>query len=384
MNLPDLNAEIEWFKGRLRPESDAHGSGIADWTITAEYVPNLAVDGKPCFGAMCSPGNHESRLTPEDIAAKRAHVLMFVPRTVEDMKEFKLTLFHELRHVLYAMIAPYAEKDRAAEENATHSIDNFMKQLEPEELTLFRREMQTPMARAYRAKEGDMPDPIEEEQKPDKPAAQEENSDKKPATAPRDIAAIQADMAKADPADATTLSKLAVELREALIAKGIEASSGPAPEPTPEPKPETMGMKPEEAYARVKQEAEAAAEAKAVKAFADTVEGLTDEQRAMVREMPTVEKAQKLVTTYPRQATGGGATMGMTTKPSAAGSNAPTVRERALQASPEVLARVNRAASNEDTAGLHLDVPGHILAWSPADWLKEQYGAFKRAQKGAA
>lgn len=376
MNLPELNGEIQWFKDRLRPESDEYGNGIADWTITSEYVPDLTIEGRPCFGAMCSPGDHNSCLTPDDIAAKRAHVLVFVPRTVEDMKEFKLTLFHELRHVLYAMIAPYAEKDRAAEENATHSIDNFMKQLEPEELTLFRREMQTipPMARSYRAKEGDMPDPIEEK-KPDKP---EENGEKKPTMQVRSVQEIEADLIKAVLAVQPT-DELAKEL---VAAKALAQSASPAPE-TPEPQPEvTMGMKPEDAYARGKKEAEAAAEAKAVKAFAATVEGLSDDQRAMVREMPTVEKAQALVKTYPRLA---GATMGMTAPLRATtASNAPTVRQRAMQADPDVLARVNRAASNEDTAGLHLDVPGHSLAWSPTGWLKEQYGAFKRPQKGAA
>lgn len=64
--------------------------------------------------------------------------------------------------------------------------------------------------------------------------------------------------------------------------------------------------------------------------------------------------------------------------------NQKSVRERALEADPEVLARVRSATSNKDTLGLHLDTPGHIVVWSPTDLLKEQYGAFKRGRQGAA
>lgn len=296
MNLPDLPTELQWFKDRLRPDDSRMGNGIADWTITAEYVPNLTIDGRQCYGAMCSPEDHNSCLTPEDIEAKRAHVLMFVPESIDDMKEFKITLFHELRHVLYSMIAPYAEKDRAAEENATHSIDNFMKQLTPEELTLFRRAMKTdPMARAYRAEDGTMPDVTEDKDKkePDKPAAQE--------GAPRDIAAIQADMAKADPNDSATLSKLAVELREALIAKGIEAQSGGVAAP-PAPPPE-MGMEPEKAYAR---QAEAKAQREAANAFVDALDGVPDDKKAFLREQGTIAGVKKALAFLPKN----GATLG--------------------------------------------------------------------------
>jgi hypothetical protein len=65
-----------------------------------------------------------------------------------------------------------------------------------------------------------------------------------------------------------------------------------------------------------------------------------------------------------------------------AGGGKMSVRERALQASPEVMARVKRATSEEDTGGLALDVPGHVLAWSPTEFLKEHYAAFGRAQNG--
>lgn len=61
-----------------------------------------------------------------------------------------------------------------------------------------------------------------------------------------------------------------------------------------------------------------------------------------------------------------------------------SVRERALDADPAVLARIRPATSDEDTLGLHLDEPGHIVVWSPSELLREQYGAFKRAQKRGA
>ena len=99
--------------------------------------------------------------------------------------------------------------------------------------------------------------------------------------APRDIGAIQADMAKADPTDAALLAKLAVELREALIQKGIEAQGGgdPASQPAPVAPPE-MGMKPEEAYQRK-------VNVEAVRAFVDMLE-VSDDKKAYLRKQPTI------------------------------------------------------------------------------------------------
>jgi hypothetical protein len=293
MNLPDLNKELEWFKERLRPEDPRHGNGVADWTITAEYVPNLSIDGAPCYGAMCSPGDHNACLTPEDIEAKRAHILMFVPKNADDMKEFKVTFFHELRHILYSMIAPYAAKDRAAEENATHSIDAFIKQLTPEEVTLFGRLKSNPMARAYRApaKETAMPDPIEEKNKkePDKggekPAMQE--------GAPRVVDAIKADLYKA----AMAGQPIDDLVKELMLAEALNGSNTAEPPAAPAPPPE-MGMKPEEAYQRK-------VNTEAINAFVDLLE-VPDDKKAFLRKQTTIAGVKDALAFLPKQS----ATMG--------------------------------------------------------------------------
>lgn len=298
MILPNLEEIIAWFKARIVPEDKTQGAGISDWTITAEYVPNLVTNGVRAYGAVCSPSDHEAMLTPEDVAAKRAHFLICTPETENDIREMYETFRHECEHILQSMYAILGEGTRAAMENHAHSMGNFVAKLTPQEVSLFPRIKPTPMARAYRAKEETMPDMEENKDKPDKasPAMQE--------GAPRDAAAINADIANADPNDAALLVKLAAELRQALIAKAVApmGGNGSASEPAPVPVP-TMGMKPEDAYARGKREAEAAGEKKLVERFANTLKGsFTDEQLAMVRRMPSLDDAEALVKTYPRAA----------------------------------------------------------------------------------
>jgi hypothetical protein len=188
-----------------------------------------------------------------------------------------------------------------------HSLDHVFSKLTPAEGAVLARAIMNPMARTYRAGDGNMPDPTEDKDK--KPP---EGGDKKPAMqegsgAPRDIAAIQADLAKADPTDSALLGKLAVEMREALIAKGIEAQSGPASEPAPAPAPQ-MGVEQQDAYARGKREAQA----EAVKTFVEALE-VPDDKRAYLREQPTIAAVKKALAFLPK----GAATMGFDGHPAA-------------------------------------------------------------------
>jgi hypothetical protein len=300
ITLPDLSAIVDWFKSRLRPENEAIGNGASDWTVTAEYVPQVKVGETLAWGAMCSPGDKNKYLTKEDIAEKRAHILITEPKNENDIVEIWTTFRHEFGHIIDSMVAPIEAIDRKAAENAQHSWDNFLKLLTPEESALFARIKNTETARAYRAETTAMPDaPTEEkDKKPDKaaPAMQE-----------------GADMSVEEIKKALAEARLAgdqpkvLELVDKLLVTHM-AAPAPASVPLPPVEPPTMGMKPEEAYARGKKEAEAAAEAKAVKAYAESLEGLTPEQKIEVADAPSMARAQRLVKSYSRQTQG--ATLG--------------------------------------------------------------------------
>lgn len=274
MIAPNLSERIAWYQERLHPEDSAMGNGIADWTITAEYRSGLKVDGADIWGCMCSPSKlpELQKLTADDIAAKRAHIVIRTPESADDLAEVERTLLHELGHVL---VAPMQSTNREAEENAMHSFDHFFSKLSPEQGAILARAMQNPMARAYRAKEKTMPDMEDKKDKPDKeaPKMQEDT--------PRDIPTISADIANADPSDTALLAKLAIEYRQALIAEATKAmgGNGPVSESAPAAPPE-MGMKPEEAYQRK-------VNAEAVKAFVDMLE-VSDDKKAYLRKQPTI------------------------------------------------------------------------------------------------
>lgn len=314
MILPDLGKRLEWYKAVMSPEDPEQGPGISNWTITAEYVPRAQLAqwyGAPVWGCMGSPESRGlEKLTPENVAAKRAHILVCMPETAEDLKEADRTLVHECGHILVAHLGI----PRAEQENIMHSLDHLYSKLTPEEGVALARAIADPTARAYRAaakKEGDMPDPTNEENKdkPDKEAAAAQEG-----SAEMSVEEIKAALVKAV-LDGQPTEELAKKLVAAMATAGAEAASPPpAPEPMPEAAP-TMGMKPEEAYARGQKSGEAAATAKAnreaVKAFAESLDDdrVTPEQRAEIAEAPSMARAQRLLKTYPRATQG--ATLGV-------------------------------------------------------------------------
>ena len=176
-------------------------------------------------------------------------------------------------------------------------------------------------------------------------------------------------MAMVDPTDATKLGTLAVELRNALIKKGIDAQAGgngPASVPPPPP---TMGMKPEDAYARGKKEATAAAQAEAVKAYAESVEGLSEDQRAMVRECTSIDHAKRLVKTYPRAANQNDpARLGMPTNPKTEpkGAQSPFARMRKGPSDPMVREAIGLPSTAPNEHGIST-APAHVLTFSFAE-----------------
>lgn len=301
--IPNLSERIAWYQERLRPEDSAMGNGIADWTITAEYRSGLKVDGADIWGCMCSPSRlpELEKLTADDIAAKRAHIIIRTPESADDIAEVERTILHELGHVL---VAPMQSVNREAEENAMHSLDHFFSKLSPEQGAILARSFANPMARAYRAKDTAMPDPIEDDKK-DKP---DKEAPKMAEGAPRDPAVINADIANADPNDAALLAKLAAELRQALIAKAVApmGGNGPASEPAPVAPPE-MGMKPEEAYQRK-------VNTEAVKAFVDMLE-VPDEKKAFLRKQTTIAGVKEALDFVGKE----GAKMGLDAHPALRG-----------------------------------------------------------------
>lgn len=381
MILPDLAKRVAWYQEHLRPEDDRFGVGISDWTITAEYVPGPELDkllGAPVWGCMGSPGARGlSKLTPEDIASRRAHILIRVPTTPAELAEIDRTLLHESGHVLAAKL----NLPRDAEEEVMHSLDNLYSKLLPEEGIALARAIQNPMARAYRAlaKEGDMPDP----EKPEPPNGEGGDKPKMAEGAPRDVATIQGEIAKAALAG-QPVDELAKELALALVSAGSNAGNGPGSPPSPMPPPE-MGMKPEEAYQRA---ATAKAQADAVKAFADVVEGLDDGQRAMVREMPNLDKAKALVATYKRAPATEAAKMGLQVNPKLVGKpERPMARAmREAEENPRMRKMLGLGSLEED--GMHVEPGGGILIYiDGSERLRHQKATIEAAQaekRGAA
>jgi len=367
VKIPDLKALVSWWQNFLVPDDKDLGNGLSDYTITSEYVPNLTLEGL---------GNVWALLLPPDLENKRAHIQVRTPTNEREAKEVNRSVFHELGHIL---AAPLRSTNTAAEENMMHSLDKIggrLAELDPEYPRIFARIMTTQYkARAYRAEEGSMPDPIEpNKDKPDVPKAQE--------GAPRDVATIQGDIAKAAMAG-QPVDELAKELALALIAAGSGGAPAPASEPMPAAMP-TMGMQQEQAYARKAIENKH----EAIEAILEANPHLDDKQKAMARKQSSVKDARELIASYHRPATDPAkpkeVTMGLGGHPATpeGGGKTLSVRARAMQADPEVKARIQRATSDADTAGLSLDIPGHILAWSPSEMLKEQRHQWEAEQKG--
>jgi hypothetical protein len=298
--LPDLSKRVAWYQDRLRPEDSRFGVGIADWTITAEYAPNLEMDGAPIWGMMGSPPNGLVKLTSEDVAAKRAHIVIRTPANAEEFEEIERTLIHELGHVLHAKL----NLPREEEEEIMHSLDHLYSKLSPEQRVSFARAMTNPMARAYRAKEETMPD-MEEKKEPDKEAPKMQEG-------VMSVDEINAAIVKAVLAGQPT-EELSKKLVEAMAVAG--ASNGPpsAPPPVVAPEPPSMGMKPDEAYARARKEAKDA-QTEAIEAIIEANPHLDDKQKAMARKQATAKDARELVESYPR-VNAYGATLGMIKRP---------------------------------------------------------------------
>jgi hypothetical protein len=294
MILPDLAREIAWWQARMRPSDERFGNGIADWTITAEYVDRLSVpEHGAVWGLTCSPSSlPEIRsLTPEDISAKRAHIMVRTPVNTRDLTELAETLPHELVHVLDApMQAPVS-----AEENAAHSLAPLLAELrknDPARATLLARAIANPpMARAYREKEGDVPEPENKEPKDDKAPAQE-GGDKKP---PMQEGAISLDGEAAAEIVAAGDANAALEFIKKLLGAAAGALiGGGAAEPAQAPE---MGMKPEDqAYAR----AMAGERKEMLAGLVEANPHLDEKQKAAVIGCDTVARARVFIAAIPR------------------------------------------------------------------------------------
>jgi hypothetical protein len=366
---PNLAEMVAKYQAFLAPEDPRFGEGISGWNITSEYDadPQSESDGSPIWGCMCSPSVLASegkrvKLQPADIEAKRAHIVVRTPTSRNELIEIERTVMHELGHVLHAKL----NLPRDAEEEIMHSLDHFFSKLSPEQGQILARSFQNPMARAYRAENTAMPDPIEEKKEPDKEAP------KMAEGAPRDVSAIMADLIKVAMAG-QPCDELVKELVAAQAIAG--SAAGGAATPVAPIEPQTMGMKPEEAYARAKRDADKAS----VKTLVDNLPGLDEKQKKYLHGRASIAEVNEALEAMPRQTSS--QTMGALPGKIPGSKPVQSVRERAMSADDDVMARVRRASSNEDTAGLILDIPGHSIGFSPSQWLKEKLGEHERRMK---
>lgn len=381
MIIPDLDKRVAWYQSHLQPEDAAHGVGIAEWIITAEYVPGeilAATYGTPVWGTMGSPGSGGmAKLTPEDVAAKRAHILIRTPVVASDLAEIDRTLIHELGHVLAAKL----NLPREAEEEVMHSIDNLCSKLLPEEGLALARAITDPNARAYRAEKPAMPDPVPPEKPADKPA-------EKPAMqAARPIADIEKDLLAARLAGSDT----AALLDEWLAAKMAAPAGDNGPPSAPVPVP-PVGMSQDQAYARGKAEAEASAaaagEKKLVERFVASVEGLSEAQRAVARKMSTLADAEEAVKSYKQP--GAGATLGVKredlTKGNGGAPETAYARMRKGPTDPMVREALGLAEATPGAHGIG-SAPAHILTMSfheqSQEYLAKQRADIAKARSAA-
>lgn len=348
--VPDPHELIARYQDLLRPEDPAFGNGIADWTISSEYQndPQSQDGNGPIWGCMCSPSMLPElvKLQPEDIAAKRAHIILRRPKSIADIAELHRTVLHELGHVL---VARMGSENREAEENAMHSFDHFFSKFSPEQSAVLARSFQNPMARAYRAKEGDMPDVIEEDKdkQPDKPAPAMQEG------APRDIATIEQELLAARLANDT--AKMAALQDEWFAAKMAATAATPAPVAPVEPP--TMGMKPEDAYARKSAEDRK----EAIEAIIDANPHLADNQKAMIRKMPTVKDARELAASYPRAANQNDPVrMGMQGNPKLGNEGAPKTLQGGLPAEDSAAMARSMGAKENKPQAPHINKRGRF------------------------
>ena len=302
MIIPDLAKRVSWYQTHLQPEDPKQGPGIASWTITAEYMPGAELAtkyGSPIWGCMGSPASGGMlMLTPEDIAARRAHIVVALPEKPADLAQIDRTLIHECGHILVA----HLNIPRSDEENIMHSVDNLFSKLTPDEGIALARAIHDPAARAYRAQEGSMPPEVADDKK-DKPEPAKAQDG-----APRDVATIMADLIKASTAGQPTEELV----KELVIAQAIAGANGPASEPAsaPPPPPPAMGMKPEDAYARqiattTKEALEALVEAHVI----------TDvKQKNAILNCGSIARAREILSAFPCNITA--AQMGLGSHPS--------------------------------------------------------------------
>lgn len=289
MIVPDLGKRIAWYQTHLRPEDPKQGDGIVSWTITSEYMPGAelaAKYGSPIWGCMGSPASGGMlMLTSEDIAARRAHIVVALPEKPEDLAQIDRTLIHECGHILVA----HLNIPRSEEENIMHSVDNLFSKLTPDEGIALARAIHDPTARAYRAQEGSMPPTDQENKDKPEPAKAQDG-------APRDVAAIQGDIAKAALAG-QSCEELCKELALALVAAGSAAGSAPAS--APPPPPPAMGMKPEDAYAR--KIAESTKEA--LEALVEAHVIVDAKQKTAILNCGSIARAREILSAFPRNIT---------------------------------------------------------------------------------
>lgn len=400
MILPNLDARIAQYKNELRPEDPQFGNGVSDWTITAEYRADLKVGGEDVWGCMCSPSKLPALecLTPEDVAAKRAHMIIRSTDIEGDLPEIERTIFHEFGHIL---VAEMGSPSRAAEENVMHSLDRFFgERLSRERAIALARAFSNPKARAYRATNGgEMPAP-EDEKKPDAKAppkqepgdmGEEKKTEPKAQEGmPRTIAVIKQDLYTARVnGDTAAMQSLIDELLAAEIAESSSTKETLAETPTM-PEAPTMGMKPEEAaaYRKKSEDAIKAAQSEAIEAIIDANPHLDDAKKAMVRAQGSAKSARALVATYDKPVESAKPRMGFETDPRKIGEKLPPMA-RAMKSAAEnpMVRKVLGLGSMEDDGVMFEPGNGILLYIDGTKQLNHQrakYEASRDKMRGAA
>lgn len=366
MILPNIDDRIAWYKETMRPDDPAIGVGISDWAITWEWRKDLRIDDRNVWGCMCSPISLPAInvLTPEDIAAKRAHLIFRTPETMTDLGEIERTLLHELGHVL---LAPLKSPHVDDEENAMHSLDAVFAKLSPEQGRILARAIKDPKARPWAPGET-MPEDKKAEEKP--PEAEVKKQE-----APRGVAEIEKAIAEAKLAG-QPFDDLVNELVAALVARGAQPAAPNSEPPSVPP----MGVTDQAAMARAI--AEANTEAK--KAIVGANPHLNDAQKAIVLEQPTAAKARAIAESYPKPTAAPEPPKMGAPHPALGGGAKTSVLARAIaeKKSDRVFCRALGIGSSESD-GISHDVGGYIVYVDGTERLMHLREKYNRRREGA-
>lgn len=193
--------------------------------------------------------------------------------------------------------------------------------------------------------------------------------------APRDVAAITADIVKAI-LGGQPIEELGKEL---VMAQALAGAAGAAPAPAAPIEPTTMGMKPDDAYTRAKRDADKAA----VKVLVDNLptERVDEKQKKYLHGRASIAEVNEALEAMPRAQTDKVITLAE--HPAGKGKKEdPFAREMAAaENDPVMRAALNIGSTESD--GVMYDVPGRIVYVDGTENLRYQRAKYRAKREKA-